>query len=123
VFKVDWYPQALFELANAWHKTYKIRAESDLRLVVGPSKQASKHTHTHERSEVMLVWDSLRLAPIVDWIARTMKHTKYLAKALSEISLTHLIIRLYLAIDFPTVPFVETGECPHLRVYGWFGAI
>ena len=71
----------------------------------------------------MLVWDSLWLAPIMDWIAQTIKHAKYLAKALSEISLTHLIIRLYLAIDFPTIPFVETGECPYLRVYGWSGAI
>jgi len=37
--------------------------------------------------------------------------------------LTHLIIRLYLTTDFPIIPFVETGECPHLRVYGWSGAI
>jgi len=71
----------------------------------------------------MLVWDSLRLTPIMDWIARTIKHAKYLVIARSEISLTHLIIRLYLAIDFPTIPFVETGECPHLRVYGLSGAI
>ena len=96
-------------------------AGSDLWLVVGPSKQASKHTHMHVHNEVMLAWDSLRLAPIMDWIAQTIK--EYLAKALIETSLTHLIIRLYLAIDFPTIPFVETGECPYLRVYGWSGAI
>ena len=29
------------------------------------SKQASKHTHTHMRNEVTLVWGSLRLAPII----------------------------------------------------------
>jgi len=32
--------------------------------VVGPSKQASKHTHKHGCNEVTLVWGSLRLAPI-----------------------------------------------------------
>jgi len=30
--------------------------------VSGRSKQTSKQTYTHKRNEVMLVWDSLRLA-------------------------------------------------------------
>jgi len=47
-------------------KSRKIRARSDLREVVGPSKQASKQAniHTHGCNEVMLVWGSLRLAPM-----------------------------------------------------------
>ena len=54
----------------------------------------------------------LRLAPIMDWIARTIKHAKYLAKALNEINLTHLIIRLYLAIDLPYCTFCRDRGMP-----------
>ena len=45
----------------------QIRARSDLRQVVGPSKQASKQAniHTHGCNEVSLVWGLLRLAPII----------------------------------------------------------
>jgi len=41
--------------------------------VVGPSKQASKQAniHTHECNEVMLVWGSLKLAPIIVQLAKS----------------------------------------------------
>ena len=52
----------------------QIRARSDLRQVVGPSKQASKQAniHTHGCNEVTLVWGSLRLAPIIPLKANCM---------------------------------------------------